>query len=197
MSSSFKRVKPKCWAGAFTCWGRDNKEAPLRLVNPPGGASAANFEYKLLDATANVHIALAALTCAGLAGLKAAKKLPPPVNEDPVGLPEADAKALGVQRLPTTMEQALAATHADKGAGVDAERCERSAALAVLKEALEEGVGAPLLTAYLAVKKAEMQHYTQSSTVSQRNTVTPVGIPKPTPPPPEEKEDPLELFLKY
>ena len=29
--NSYRRIVPQYWAGAFTCWGHDNREAPLRL----------------------------------------------------------------------------------------------------------------------------------------------------------------------
>ncbi len=42
----------------------DNKEAPLRLCTS-GGPHTFNFELKALDATANPHLALAAVILAG------------------------------------------------------------------------------------------------------------------------------------
>ena len=42
----------------------DNKEAPLRLCTS-GGPPTFNFELKALDATANPHLALAAIILAG------------------------------------------------------------------------------------------------------------------------------------
>src|SRR5947208_3922830 len=29
--NSYRRIVPQYWAGAFTCWGFDNREAPLRV----------------------------------------------------------------------------------------------------------------------------------------------------------------------
>ena len=61
--NSFRRLQPRCWAGAYQCWGPGNKEAPLRLCAAPGSAAAAsaNCELKAFDATANPHLATAAM----------------------------------------------------------------------------------------------------------------------------------------
>lgn len=29
--TSFDRIQPQCWAGAYQCWGIDNREAALRV----------------------------------------------------------------------------------------------------------------------------------------------------------------------
>lgn len=74
------------------------------------------MEYKVFDATANVYLGVAALMCAGMEGLRAGKSLPMALGEDPGSLTDADRKSRGVARLPATMDDALKATHADKGA---------------------------------------------------------------------------------
>lgn len=43
------------------CWGPENREAPLRLCATPGAPDACNAELKAFDATANPHLAAAAL----------------------------------------------------------------------------------------------------------------------------------------
>lgn len=55
-------------AGAFVCWGYDNREAPLRVCCPRGGPQAVNAEYKAFDGTANPYIGLAAVVAAGMLG---------------------------------------------------------------------------------------------------------------------------------
>jgi len=42
----------------------DNREAPLRL-SASAGAGAQNWEFRALDATADPHLALAAVIAAG------------------------------------------------------------------------------------------------------------------------------------
>ncbi|EIE21810.1 glutamine synthetase/guanido kinase, partial [Coccomyxa subellipsoidea C-169] len=80
--NSYERLKPGCWSGAFQVWGVNNKEAPIRLCTLADGSSR-DFEFKALDATANPHMALAAIMVAGLQGVKEKAILPPPLQIDP------------------------------------------------------------------------------------------------------------------
>ena len=36
--NSYRRIVPQYWAGAYACWGHDNREAPIRV--PPSSAAA-------------------------------------------------------------------------------------------------------------------------------------------------------------
>ncbi|GBF89703.1 type-1 glutamine synthetase-like [Raphidocelis subcapitata] len=128
---SYARLRPGCWAGAFACWGWDNREAPLRATRP-GGAETTNFELKSTDGTTNPYIALAAVACAGGIGLEYGAALPPPVD----GAPEGAAPA-----LPGTLAEALAALEADRP----------------LRAAVAEGLGPELVRAYLAVRAGEAE----------------------------------------
>ena len=57
-------VQPCPIPGACRVWGVDNREAPLRL-SASAGAGAQNWEFRALDATADPHLALAAVIAAG------------------------------------------------------------------------------------------------------------------------------------
>ncbi|MGW4484596.1 glutamine synthetase [Amycolatopsis sp. NPDC004368] len=112
---SYLRLEPHHWAGVFTAWGPENREAPLRLVRGPIGKreTAANFEVKCFDLTANPYLVVAGLLFAGLAGVAASARLPAPVEVDPGTLSAADAAAAGVTRLPRSLDEAVAAFVAD------------------------------------------------------------------------------------
>ena len=75
------RLRPGYFAGAYTFWGVENREATLRYV--PGGellgADAANIELKACDASANPYLALAAVIASGLAGHR---RRPPAAGSD-------------------------------------------------------------------------------------------------------------------
>ena len=45
---SYDRIQPNTWSGAYKCWGKENREAPLRTACPPGiqVGLASNFEIK-------------------------------------------------------------------------------------------------------------------------------------------------------
>ncbi|NBH10196.1 glutamine synthetase, partial [Amycolatopsis sp. SID8362] len=105
---SYLRLEPHHWAGVFSAWGLENREAPLRLVQGPAGQRdrTANFEVKCFDLTANPYLVVAALLFAGLAGVSASASLPAPVDVDPGTLPSA-------ARLPTSLADAVAAFEAD------------------------------------------------------------------------------------
>lgn len=73
LDASYARVVDGAWTGgSWVCWGRENKEAPLRLC---GSGSGFNVELKAMDGLANPHLALAAVLAAGLTGLASEKTL--------------------------------------------------------------------------------------------------------------------------
>ncbi|WP_067457341.1 glutamine synthetase family protein [Actinomadura macra] len=124
--ASYLRLVPSHWAGAFACWGLENREAALRLVTGADGerAGAANLEIKCFDGAANPYLALAALLAAGRAGLAAEAALPDPVDVDPATLAPDERAARGIMELPSSLAESVAAFEAD----------------AVLREALGEAV---------------------------------------------------------
>ncbi|WP_441249706.1 glutamine synthetase [Kitasatospora sp. McL0602] len=95
-AASYLRLVPAHWAGAYRCWGLENREAALRLITG-STAGQANAEIKCFDAAANPYLAVGAVLAAGLAGLDAGHPLPPEVPGDP-GTAE---------RLPTTLPEAI------------------------------------------------------------------------------------------
>ncbi|MBO2450765.1 glutamine synthetase [Actinomadura barringtoniae] len=110
--ASYLRLVPSHWAGAFACWGLENREAALRFVTGAAGShsGAANFEVKSFDGAANPYLTVAGLLAAGSAGLAEDAVLPKPVDVDPATL----ATDSGIAPLPATLEEAMAALEADK-----------------------------------------------------------------------------------
>jgi glutamine synthetase len=128
---SYLRLIPSHWAGAFACWGLENREAAMRFVAGAtgDGSRAANIEVKCFDLAANPYLLVAALIAAGRAGLDAGAGLPEPIEVDPATLE-------GVTPLPATLGDAVAAFESDP----------------VLTEAL----GAALVDTVAAVRRGEM-----------------------------------------
>ncbi|EFL20874.1 putative glutamine synthetase [Streptomyces himastatinicus ATCC 53653] len=127
--ASYLRLEPSRWAGAYQCWGLENREAALRFITgAPDDPGGANAEVKCFDPAANPYLVTGAVIAAGLAGLDAGLTLPPPVSGDP-------ARTDRERRLPTSLLGAL-------------EHFEDSA---VLREAL----GDPLFESIAAVRRAE------------------------------------------
>jgi glutamine synthetase len=139
--NSYHRIVPHYWAGAFTCWGHDNREAPIRVPSVFGGMEEAstNAELKAADSSCNPYLALGGLIAAGLDGIDRRLQLPQPVEVDPATIPEEERARRGIARLPATQEEALNALEDD----------------AVLTGAL----GPVLATSYLAVRRSEWTAY--------------------------------------
>jgi glutamine synthetase len=139
--NSYHRIVPQYWAGAFTCWGYDNREAPLRVpsVFREMEEASTNVELKAADATCNPYLAVGGLIAAGLDGLERGLELPEPVDVDPATIPEEERARRGILRLPSTQEQALDALEAD--------------------EVLAGALGDVLAQSYLAVRRSEWSAY--------------------------------------
>ena len=109
--ASYLRLIPSHWAGAFACWGRENREAALRFVTGTVGnqGAEANLEVKCFDASANPYLALAAVLGAGGAGLAENATLPEPIEVNPAGLEPAELAARGITPLPSSLAETVAA----------------------------------------------------------------------------------------
>lgn len=114
--ASYLRLIPSHWAGAYACWGLENREAALRYVTGAEGEqqTAANIEVKSFDAAANPYLLLAALAAAGHAGLTEKAALPAPVDVDPASLEPAVLLERGINPLPSTLAEAVTAFEADQ-----------------------------------------------------------------------------------
>ena len=139
--NSYHRIVPQYWAGAFTCWGHDNREAPVRVPSVFSGMEEAstNVELKSADASCNPYLAVGGVIAAGLDGLERRLEPPDPVEVDPATIPEEERARRGIVRLPTTQEEALNALEAD--------------------DVLTSALGRVLAGSYLAVRRSEWAAY--------------------------------------
>src|SRR5207253_3894173 len=83
--NSYHRIVPQYWAGAFTCWGHDNREAPVRVPSVFWGAEEAspNIELKAADSSCNPYHAVGGRIAARLDGTERELEPPEPVEVDP------------------------------------------------------------------------------------------------------------------
>jgi glutamine synthetase len=139
--NSYHRIVPGYWAGAFTCWGYDNREAPVRVPSPFRGAEEAstNAELKACDSSGNPYLAVGGLIAAGLDGIERELEPQEPVDVDPATLNEWERSRRGIRPLPATQAEALAALAGD--------------------HVLTEALGPVLTGAYLAVRRSEWAAY--------------------------------------
>lgn len=114
-AASYLRLVRSHWAGAFACWGVENREASVRVIPGAGGSetASANIEVKCVDAAANPYLLLAGLLAAGRAGIEVGAELPPAVDVDPAGLTPDERAAGGVGSLPDGLEAAASAFAAE------------------------------------------------------------------------------------
>jgi glutamine synthetase len=109
-AASYKRMVDGAWSGGtYVSWGTENRESPVRLANA-SSPSSRNFEVRCVDATANPHLALAAIIGSALAALK--KKQPLSIKDCPgpksaAQLSDDERKALGIEkRMPMNIGEA-------------------------------------------------------------------------------------------
>jgi len=103
--ASYLRLVPQHWSGPWQCWGRENREAALRLVTGTAGTelTAANAELKCFDASANPYLLVGAVTAVATAAADTARALPEEITVDPAALPVECRPA----RLPQGILEAL------------------------------------------------------------------------------------------
>jgi glutamine synthetase len=133
--ASYLRLVPQHWAAPYQCWGRENREAALRLVTGSLGERdvAANAELKCFDGAANPYLLVGAVAAIAAGVADGSRSLPSEVPIDPALLPDAEQPP----RLPQRVEEAVAALRADK--------------------LLTAALGEPLLEAFCAVRQAEVE----------------------------------------
>lgn len=114
--ASYLRLKPSQWAGVFTAWGRETREAAVRVITGTAGVRdrAANLEVKPVDLAANPYLALACLIAAGVDGTASSAPLPEEITGDPARLDAGQAAARGVRRLPASLSEAVEAFREDE-----------------------------------------------------------------------------------
>ncbi len=103
--NSYRRLAPHFWAGAYRVWGRDNREAAVRVAG--GVGNDARLELKMSDASANPYLALGAMIAAGLDGVRRGLEPPAEITVDPGLLAKDERRARGIEPLPATLGDAL------------------------------------------------------------------------------------------
>lgn len=102
------RMQPRSWAGAYICWGTENREAAVRFL-PAGPANprGANVEVKVVDPSANPYLATAAILGLALDGITREARLPGQVAVDPSALTDEQRAQAGVGVMPTDQLEVL------------------------------------------------------------------------------------------
>jgi len=106
--NSYRRMIGFAAVPTVASWGEDNKSAAFRVLSE--SPKAARIEYRVAGGDANPYLVLAVALASGIAGLRAATRLPEPIAVSGWGLPPA-----GYPHLPTTITRAADALEADTG----------------------------------------------------------------------------------
>jgi glutamine synthetase len=107
------RMQPGFWAGAYACWGTENREAAVRFLT--GGAAnphGANVEVKIVDPSANPYFATAAILGLALDGIEEATPLPADTTVDPASQSDVERARAGTVLLPSNQADVIAALDA-------------------------------------------------------------------------------------
>jgi glutamine synthetase len=133
-------MRPGNWAGAYACWGTENREAAVRFVKGgPGSPGGGNVEVKVVDPSANPYLASAAILGLALDGIRRQAALPPETTVDPAKLSDSDRTRAGIVRLPEAQVEAITAL-------------DKSALLRSL-------LGDPVIDMVVAVRRLEHERY--------------------------------------
>lgn len=138
--NSYKRLWGGGEAPSFVCWGHNNRSALVRVpLYKPGKGQSSRIEYRALDAAANPYLAFAVLLAAGLKGIEEGYPLPEGAEDDVWALSTAERRAMGIQPLPTSLQEALQ--------------------LAEESELVAETLGEDVLEFFLRNKRREWEEY--------------------------------------
>jgi glutamine synthetase len=134
------RLQPGNWAGAYVCWGTENREAALRfVVGGPGNPYGGNLEVKVVDPSANPYFATAAILGLALDGITQNTVLPAETKVDPAALSDAERNRAGIARLSTSQAHTIAALDNS--------------------QRLRSILGDPAVDVVVAVRRFENEHY--------------------------------------
>ncbi len=139
--NSYRRLKPKSWASAYTCWGYENREAAVRVPSLywEKELESSNIEIKCVDSSANPYLVLAVIIAAGMDGVKRKMTPPEPVSTDPSSISPAEASEKKVERLPASLKDSLKKLFMD--------------------QTVKEALGEEFARVYLKVKTSEDNYF--------------------------------------
>lgn len=108
--NSYKRLVPGYDAPSYVQWSQRAKSSLVRVPEERGGV---RIELRSPDPSCNPYLALACIVKAALDGVR--RKLVPgdPIELNVAQLPDDERAALGIERLPESLQEAVAALDAN------------------------------------------------------------------------------------
>ncbi|GAC1384994.1 MAG: type I glutamate--ammonia ligase [Marmoricola sp.] len=153
--NSYKRLIGGGEAPSYICWGHNNRSAMVRVpMYKPNKGQSTRIELRTVDAACNPYLAYAAILAAGLKGLDEEYELPREAEDDVWSLTSRERKALGLEELPKSLNDAIAVA-------------ERS-------ELLAETLGEHVYDFFLRNKRSEWEEYRAQVSAFERDRMLPV-----------------------
>jgi len=153
--NSYKRLVGGGEAPAHVCWGHNNRSALVRVpMYKPAKGQSTRIEFRSIDAACNPYLAYALLLAAGLQGIEQGYELPPEAEDDVWSLTEGERRALGIEPLPRSLDEAIAIMEGS--------------------ELVAETLGEHVFDFFLRNKRAEWQEYRRQVTQFELDRLLPV-----------------------
>ncbi|MEI5675657.1 MULTISPECIES: glutamine synthetase family protein [Nocardioides] len=153
--NSYKRLMFGGEAPSYICWGHNNRSAMIRVpMYKPNKGPSTRVELRTLDAACNPYLAFAVMLAAGMKGIEEGYELPREAEDDVWSLTERERKALGIEPLPRSLNEAIA--------------------IAEDSELLAETLGEHVFDFFLRNKRAEWDEYRGQVSAFERDRMLPV-----------------------
>ena len=110
--NSYKRLVPGYEAPCYMAWSASNRSTLIRI--PASRGQGTRVELRCPDPACNPYLSLAVCLAAGLDGIAKNMTPPPEVTENIFAMTPAARRRRGIEALPGSLEEALAAMKKDK-----------------------------------------------------------------------------------
>ena len=110
--NSYKRLVPGYEAPCYMAWSASNRSTLIRI--PASRGQGTRVELRCPDPACNPYLSLAVCLAAGLDGIAHNMTPPPEVTENIFTMTPATRRRRGIEALPGSLEEALAAMKKDK-----------------------------------------------------------------------------------
>lgn len=135
--NSYKRLVPGYEAPVYIAWSTRNRSPLIRVPEKRG--SSTRIELRNPDPACNPYLAISVMLQAGIDGVKRNLTPPAPTNRNIYHMNEQELAELGIESLPSTLDEALAVMDQDQ----------------LVKDAL----GSHIYQRYTEAKKLECEEY--------------------------------------
>jgi len=115
-TNSYHRLVPGYEAPVYIAWSKMNRSANVRIpAYEKGSEGAKRVEFRTPDPSCNPYLAFAAITAAGLDGIRKKSDPGDPVDEDIYKLTPEKRRDLKIGELPGSLKEAVECLESDSG----------------------------------------------------------------------------------